>query len=91
MFVENQFITHSVSFNGELVNEYIYLSNAYYIAGATIAQHESANPSDLVLAHNDSDSFSTCAHSSNKGPQKSMSVCGGHKLLTSIFHNKWIP
>ena len=91
MFVGNQFITHSVSFNGELVNEYIYLSNAYYIAGATIAQHESANPSDLVLAHNDSDFFSTWPHSSNKGPKKSMSVCGGHKLLTSIFHNIWIP
>ena len=59
MLVENQFITHSVSFNGELVNGYIYLSNAYYIAGATIAQHEGAGPSDLVIAHNNSDFFSS--------------------------------
>merc|ERR1712181_111846 len=70
MFVENQFITHSVSFNGELVNGYIYLSNAYYIAGATLAQHEGAGPSDLVIAHNNSDLFLDLAHSSNKGPQK---------------------
>ena len=60
MFVENQFITHSVSFNGEHVNDdYIYLSNAYYIAGATTAQHEGAGSSDLVIAHNNSDFFSS--------------------------------
>ena len=68
-FVENQFITHSsLSFYDELVNDYIYWSNAYYIAGAFLAQHESAFPS---LAHNDF--LYTWAHSFNKGPHKSKS------------------
>ena len=68
MFVENQFITHSVSFNGELVNGYIYLSNAYYIAGATIAQHEGAGPSDLVIAHNNSRLGRTAPIKAHKSP-----------------------